>query len=238
MERKYEEHCKQILFFFKALGFCYPLSMRFSAILFDLDGTLIDTISLYRRACIQGMASAGLDLTHEEFDAYYVSGSSLEEWIRLKGGEKGDAPLVRRERDRAYHMLLRTEPAFFLGAEELLNDLLDFPKAIVTGSWKSYVDALDECVEITKHFPHIITADDTSPFHKPHPHGLLLAADRLGVDPRKCVYIGDQMFDIDAAHAAGMTSCLVPTQFTPKEAHGKAEMELESLDELLPRLRC
>ncbi len=206
--------------------------MRFSAILFDLDGTLIDTISLYRRACIGGMKAVGLTLAEDDFHDLYVSGASIDQWVRSRGGNDAMTPVVREERDRLYRQALQTNAEFFPGAEDLLRAVAKHPKAIVTGSWRSYVDALDECTNITDHFEHIVTADDTNPFHKPHPHGFLLAADRLGVEPKDCLVVGDQMFDIEGAKAAGMTSCLTWTAYTPKHAAGKADMEIRSLTEL------
>ena len=82
----------------------------------------------------------------------------------------------------------------------------------------------------------MITADEMLPFRKPHPHGLLIAADRIGVDPATSIYIGDQIFDLHAAKAAGMTSCLIRGAHTPEGAEKEADLVAASLQDLLTML--
>ena len=69
--------------------------MRYKAILFDLDGTLVDSIDAYRDACTHAMQSIGLDLHPEEFEYFYATGTSIEEWIRRKGGSTTLASSMR-----------------------------------------------------------------------------------------------------------------------------------------------
>ncbi len=207
--------------------------MKFQAILFDLDGTLVDTIDLYAEACIHALSTSDLSFTHDDFNRLYGTGAIFREWILEIGGTDEMLPVFREKRDLKHIELLGTRTTFLPGAERLLARVSSYPKAIVTGSWKKYVDAIELMTPISPHFPHILTADDTDPFHKPHPHGLLLAADRLGVAPEECIYIGDQIFDIKAANAAGMTSCLIPGKFTSKEGREAADHIIEALDGLM-----
>ena len=207
--------------------------MRFSAILFDLDGTLIETIGLYGRAYDEVFRQHGATVTSEQFLDLYHRGVSIEETLRSLAGPDVDTSTVRARRDKAYIKLLRREAEYLEGAGALLEATKDVPRAVVTGSWMTYVDAIDEKLGIAAHFPVIIAADHMKPFYKPHPHGFLLAADRLGVEPKDCLVIGDQLFDVDGAKAAGMMSCLIWNAHTPKNAAGKADKEVRSLAELL-----
>ncbi len=207
--------------------------MNYDAILFDLDGTLVDTIDLYKEACLGALGGAGLQFTEEDFVRMYPTGCSFNDWILHGGGKQEQVPELRDIRDNTYCNLLREHTVFLDGAEDLLTSLAARPMAIVTGSWKRYVDAIDEKLTVSSRVGHLITADDLGDFHKPHPHGLFLAADRLGVDPTKCLYVGDQMFDVGASRAAGMKSCCIISRHTPKQAVQEADMVVRSLPELL-----
>ncbi|HRH93792.1 MAG TPA: HAD family phosphatase [Candidatus Peribacteria bacterium] len=204
----------------------------YDAILFDLDGTLVDTIDLYKEACLAALGGAGLRFTTEDFARLYPTACSFSDWVIHGGGKEEHIEPLRGIRDNAYCALLRERTVFLDGAEELLTALTGRPMAIVTGSWKSYVDAIDEKLKVSRRVGHLITADDMGDFHKPHPHGLFLAADRLGVDPAKCLYVGDQMFDVGASRAAGMKSCCMVSRHTPAQAIAEADMVVRSLPEL------
>lgn len=211
--------------------------MNYDAILFDLDGTLVDTIDLYKQACLSTLGNAGLRFTAEDFDRLYPVGCSFNDWILQGGGKENQIADLRKTRDSTYCELLRTEASFLHGAEELLTSLAGRRMSIITGSWNSYVDAIDDKLRVRRHMEYVVTADDMGDFHKPHPHGLFLAADQMGVDPKSCLYIGDQMFDVGASRAAGMTSCCLVSRHTPAQAIKEADMVVRSLPELQSLLR-
>ena len=214
--------------------------MKFKTILFDLDGTLIDTIPLWQRAYLETLQKEGVTLDLDEFMAKIYHGNAHfntifeeygfpeEEWIR-----------IREDRDRQYCNLLRKESAWMDGAKELL----EFAKAIhpigmMTGSWTRYVDAIDKKLDIYAHFSAVVTCDDTQEGRsKPNPYGLELLAEQLGVDAKECLYVGDQKFDVGAANAANMTSCLIWREWTPVGADEGADITCSSLDELLELLQ-
>lgn len=207
--------------------------MQYDAILFDLDGTLVDTIDLYEEACLATLGGAGLKFSAEDFKKFYPTGCSFADWVIHGGGTHEQIEPLRGVRDNTYCDLLRKRTVFLDGAEPLLEAVAARPTAIVTGSWKTYVDAMDEILNVSSRVGHMVTADDLGNFHKPHPHGLLLAADRLGIDPAKCLYVGDQMFDVEASKAAGMTCCCVVSRHTPAQAPLRADFTVRSLPELM-----
>lgn len=210
--------------------------MKYDAILFDMDGTLIETTELYFRGCRDAFAQLGIVLTPERYATMYGRGWSIERWMKELSGNDADIHKIRPLRDARYIQLLETESAYIPGSHELLELTKQHPRAIITGSWRKYVDAIDSKLRITDHIDKIISADEMGNFMKPHPHGLLLACDMLGVNPEKCLMIGDQLFDVDAARALNMDSCLIWHTHTPKEAAGKATMEVKSLKELYAHL--
>jgi HAD superfamily hydrolase (TIGR01509 family) len=118
---------------------------------------------------------------------------------------------IREDRDSRYCALLRTKAEWMDGALNALESAQsDCQIGMMTGSWRRYVDALDER-------------------SKPHPYGLELLAKRMNVDPKKCLYIGDQLFDVQAANAAGMTSCLLQQEWTPEGAAESANIVCSSI---------
>ena len=204
---------------------------RFSAILFDLDGTLVDTTHLYADACITGMNAIGIPFTHEDFRHHYQGAMGMESWISAMGGDTTRLEEVRQCRDAHYHELLRTKSTFLPGAIDILRHLHG-RTGVVTNSVRSYVDAIHECIRLYDHLPISITADEMGDFCKPYPHGVLTLLDRLGVPAEEALYVGDQIFDLETAHNAGVTSCLIHGPHTPSNAAEHADMVIEGLEEL------
>jgi HAD superfamily hydrolase (TIGR01509 family) len=202
--------------------------MPYSALLLDLDGTLVDTISLYGKAVLQSLKEIGVEATEKDFYDWYIKPLHLSQILSLYKLDESHVPALRLRRDELYEELLRTETRWLPGGKETLQALHGkIPMAVITGSWMSYVDAIDECLGVKKYIDVCITADDIHKFMKPHPHGLLLACDRLGVEPKDCLYAGDQIFDIEAAHAAGMKCALVKSAYTPAGAEKHADWVLQ-----------
>ncbi|MBP7114210.1 MAG: HAD family phosphatase [Candidatus Peribacteraceae bacterium] len=210
--------------------------MKFAAILFDLDGTLIHTTHLYEEACIAGMRSIGLPFSPDDFRRLYPTSYAMTSWITDKGGDAGRIEEVRTARDLVYHELLSTRSEYCSGATNILTFLKDHPTGVVTNSWRSYLDAIHKKLSIYDRLTEIVTADDMGDLCKPHPHGLLMTADKLKADPKNSIYIGDQIFDLEAARAAGMTACLVRGPHSPEGAEKHADIVVESLLELQTRL--
>ena len=182
--------------------------MRFPVVLFDLDGTLIDSGPII----LASMRHASVTVLGREPD---------EELVRAAIGGPG---LIAQMRDldpdrvdelvdayRAHNEPLHAELEAFPGVLELLPDLRDEGRTlgIVTAKRLRTVDlALDRFPVLREATDVVIGAEDTER-HKPEPDPLLEAARRLDVDPADAAYVGDSPFDIRAAKAAGMLSVAV-----------------------------
>jgi len=238
----------------------------FSALLFDLDGTLVDTITLYGQAVLRSLEEIGIQATEDEFRDWYIRPLHLGQILALYGRTEDQIPALRLRRDALYEELLRTKVEWLPGAEELLETVKkknpksptmprsprkqhssessdssassdsSRPLALITGSWLSYVNAVDSRLRVKRFFDPIITADEIHACMKPNPYGLLLACDRLGVDPKTCLYIGDQQFDIDAAHAAGMEAWLLKGEWSPENV-ANADKTFDALAQISEALR-
>ena len=208
--------------------------MSFGAVLYDLDGTLVDTIGYWMEVYLQTLHDYGVDTDQKEFlELIYTLNAPFDGVLDHYGIDISKAKELRAMRDKRYTDILRTKPLWFDGAEELLHKTVEkYPTAIITGSHRSYVDAIDDQVKIESIIPTIISYDEMEGHSKPSPFGLLLAAEKLKVDPKGCVYVGDQIFDVEAANNAGMTSCLLWTEFTPSAAGEEADISAESIEDL------
>lgn len=207
--------------------------MQYQAILFDLDGTLIETIKLYEEACIEAFALTKIKMSKAEFQYLYAKGWRLPEWLTHYDMDTTHETAIRKKRDEIYEELLRTRAIWRDGAEDILAYAKKkSPTGIVTGSWRRYLKAINKRIHFDRYIDAVITADDMHDKMKPDPYGLLLMAKKLGVKPQECIYIGDQAFDIEAAEAAGMTSCLVQHDYTPLNAHLKAHHIVQDLEKL------
>jgi pyrophosphatase PpaX len=201
--------------------------MRFPVVLFDLDGTVIDSAAIIlasmRHAAEQVLGSAPPDA---ELMAA-VGGPGLEAQMRALAPDRVDE-LVRVY--RAHNEPLHDELSCCAGIDEVLVRLKEegHTLGIVTAKRRATADLAFARVPLGHLFETVVGGDETAR-HKPDPDPLLLAAERLGVDPADCAYVGDSPFDIRAAHAAGMHAVAV----TWGGIHAREILEREAPDAIV-----
>ncbi|MBP9773877.1 MAG: HAD family hydrolase [Candidatus Peribacteraceae bacterium] len=212
--------------------------MNFHAIIFDLDGTLVETLDLYEQACIEAFAIVKIKMTRAEFAKLYQTGWTIPQWMAHYSIDAENETAIRKKRDDIYVQLLKKQTSWRQGAEPLLAYIKDKTKTgIVTGAFKRYVDAMNDHMKFDRYIDTIITADELAEKMKPNPYGLTLAANKMKVDPRRCLYVGDQQIDVEAANAAGMVSCLVRHTHTGPNAHLSAKLATDNLEDLVKILQ-
>lgn len=181
--------------------------MRFPVVLFDFDGTVIDSGAII----LASMRHATLTVLGREFEDDVlmgaVGGSGLNEQMRLLDESRVDE-LVRVY--RAHNEPLHSDLACCAGMEDVLATLRQEGRrlAIVTAKRRQTVALAFEHVPIEHLFDLIVGSDETER-HKPHPDPLLYALDRLGAKADDAVYVGDSPFDVRAAKAAGIHAVAV-----------------------------
>jgi N-acetyl-D-muramate 6-phosphate phosphatase len=204
--------------------------MKFEGIIFDLDGTLVDSVPIWKEAYKTSFASYGVDLSDEQFLYIWQNALRLPSALEYVGIQQIAEVDIRKIRE-ATHLRLLENCDWKPCAQEILQSLQEMakPSAIVTGSYKHYLSILDTRLGISKLVGAMIAVDQSGRFAKPHPHGLLLACETLKLNPERCMYVGDQGMDIQAAKAAGMTSCLVHEPFASPLLREQADVVIEHL---------
>jgi HAD superfamily hydrolase (TIGR01509 family) len=181
-----------------------------AAVLWDMDGTLIDSEKLWGIALLELLERLGGTLTERLRTA--VMGSTMDTTLRIVFAEIGTEPEPAALAEAAGWLtnraeeLFRTDLPWRPGAEDALRAVraAGVPTALVTSTQRGLTElALDT---IGREFFDITICGDEVPHPKPHPAPYLLAAERLGADPASCVAIEDSPAGVAAAVAAG---CLV-----------------------------
>ena len=189
--------------------------MRFTdvqAVLFDLDGTLIDSAPDLGAAADAMRTIRGLPSI--EMSAYRpMAGAGARGMLGIAFGltpEHPDFDTLREEFFFNYERRLTQNTLIFPGVVEMLTDLVQrgTPWGVVTNKSARFTMPLTGAMSLFATAGTIISGDTTA-HAKPHPLPLLEAARRLNVAPERCVYVGDDERDIVAGLAAGMSTVAV-----------------------------
>jgi phosphoglycolate phosphatase len=179
---------------------------RIRGVLFDLDGTLLDTAHDMMNALNALRAEEGLEpLPYEKVRCQVSHGGNA--LVRLSFGELSatEHEVMRQRLLDIYRKQLARHTCLFEGGDEMLRDLerRGLRWGIVTNKPGWLTDPL--LVEVGLHTrAKAVVSGDTLAHRKPHPLPLLHAAEAMGVPPTECVYVGDAERDMQAAQAAGM----------------------------------
>jgi pyrophosphatase PpaX len=201
--------------------------MRFPVVLFDLDGTVIDSgaiiLASMRHAAREVL---GVEVPDEQLMAA-VGGPGLEAQMQALSPDRADELVTVY---RAHNEPLHDELACCAGMDEVLVQLKDEGRrlGVVTAKRRQTVELAFARIPIEHLFETVVGGDETKK-HKPDPEPLLLALERLGAAPDDAVYVGDAPFDVKAAKAAGLYSVGVSWG----GIHGRERLEAEEPDALV-----
>jgi pyrophosphatase PpaX len=199
-------------------------AVRFPVVLFDLDGTVVDSGAIILASMRHATREVlGSEHTDEEL-MQGVGGPGLEAQLAVFGPDDVDE-LVRVYRQ--HNEPLHSELEACVGMEDVLARLHAEGRrlGVVTAKRRSTVELAFARIPVAHLFETVVGGDETVK-HKPDPEPLLLAAERMGVDPTTAAYVGDSPFDMRAAKAAGMAAVAV----TWGRIHDRARLEREEPD--------
>ena len=208
------------------------------AVIFDLDGILVDTEYYKFKAWQEAFRTIAIEMDHEEFlQEWVLKGTSFLEYLKKRGRdgvavEDDLRPIVNEH----YLKSIDTEVCLLPGAGEALDRLgAEFPVGLATSSHRLYADRILDKFDITDKFQAIACGSEVERL-KPDPDVLLLVAERMGVEPKACVNIDDAPKGVMGAKNAGMKAIAIPTKDTQFGDFDEADIVLPNLDEVTAEL--
>lgn len=212
--------------------------MTIPAIIWDVDGTLVDTAEHHFRAWERFAAEIGQPFTKADFAATF--GMRNPEILRRLFKPDADDALCARwgeQKENHYRASVREEGTRLLpGVARLLKEFADrgWPQAVGSSAPQGNLDLLLSVTNTRSYFGAVVTGDDVKR-GKPDPEVFLIAASRLGAEPSRCVVFEDAAAGVEAARAGGM-KCVAVTFVghhpTDKLRAAGADVVVASLEEI------
>ena len=198
-----------------------------------MDGTIVNSLSFHKLAWIETFAKRGRNFTDDDFK--WANARKNEEIIpHLLGQDMSleEVNVIKNEKEETFRRLVKDSIKPLPGVVELIKLMAaaQFQLAIVSSTPKENIELITETLGIKKYFSLFINGDDVKE-GKPSPQGFLLAAKKLGVEPKNCVVIEDAVVGVRAAKRAGMY-CIAIANTYPREDILEADIVVNSLEEI------
>ncbi len=207
-----------------------------AAVIFDLDGVIIDSENLQHRAYNAVLGRFGVTVSREEYGREWIAtGGGPEYAVRTYRLPIGPDEL-RALKEPIYSEILRRDVALMSGVREALARLGQaYPLALATNSRREDTFFVLDHFALRDCFQAVITRELYARA-KPAPDAFAAAAEQLGVPATRCVVVEDTARGIAAAFAAGCPSIAVPHDFTRDNDFSRATRIVSSLDEVTKAL--
>ncbi len=203
-------------------------------IIFDLDGVLLDSESLYKRINFQFFTDLGVEITDAEYNSFIgISGEKMWRYIKEKGNLSQSVEILRsEERERKYFGLANSNLTPNPGLTKLLNhiDTSGKPMAIASSGLMKNIDLIIEKLNVTNYFEYIVSGEMPKN-GKPAPDIFLLAARYFNIPPDNCLVIEDSRNGVLAAKSAGMTCFGYINKGSGNQDLSKADQIIDELND-------
>lgn len=207
------------------------------AVIFDMDGVLIDSEPLWRKAMIKGFNDIGVDFTED--DCRKTTGMRFKEVINHWFLHHGIEDTHPDELDKSVitHLieLIKTEGEPMKGAVELIAHLKSqkYPIGLATSSSHALVDAVLSKIKAQPLFNSVVSAEFLE-YGKPHPEVFLKCSAELGIEPKHCLVIEDSVNGVIAGKAAQMRVAAIPDKEHQSDTRFViADIRVNSLNDII-----
>lgn len=191
------------------------------AVLFDIDGTLLDNNEYHKKSWMQYLEGQGKEISDEDFNEY-LSGRTNMDAVKHMYGEmtEDEAKKYYLKKEEIYRHMYEPYIAPINGLTEFLKELKEHNiiMALATSGLQENIDFMFEHVPIKQYFTKIVQAKDVDK-GKPEPEIFLKTAEAVGVPAENCIVFEDSISGVQAGKAAGMKVIALTTTHTPEELH-------------------
>jgi phosphoglycolate phosphatase len=211
--------------------------MPLKLVMFDLDGTLVNTVQDITDALNYALKPYGIKrLTVGETMNMVGEGVSrlIEKALPIEKGHLKDDVIKRFLEDYSEHLIDKSRE--YPHVKETLENLIDFKKAIISNKREDLSRRVIEKLGLSEYFDLII-GSDTAGERKPSAVPVLYVISKLGVSPEESIIVGDSNFDIEAGKKAGIKTIAVTYGYRPREFLTGADYIIDDIRELIPLLR-
>jgi HAD superfamily hydrolase (TIGR01509 family) len=206
--------------------------MTRAAVVFDLDGVLLDSEALQYKAYSEVLGRFGVTVSIEDYAMHWIAAGLGPEYAVRTYGLQMHPDELRALKHPVYHDILRREAALMPGAVDALSRLRPhFRLVLATNSSRQDVSFVVDHFDLRRFFTALVAREDYE-HAKPHPDAFVTAAARVGVAPADCVVVEDAYRGVVAARRAGAVVVAVPNRFTRGSDFSLATLVLPSLDRL------
>jgi HAD superfamily hydrolase (TIGR01509 family) len=196
---------------------------RFEAVIFDMDGTIVDNMHFHNKAWVEFIRRRKIEVREEEFmeQATGRSNTAILEILFGRKIGKEEHHAFQEEKEAIYREIYKPEFKEVRGFKTFLKKLdgLGIKTGIATNAHLENRIFTLELLGLEDFFTVVIGSEDVEK-GKPHPAVYLLAAEKLGVEPQKCLAFEDTALGIKSAKDAGLTVVGVMTSHTEEELNG------------------
>jgi HAD superfamily hydrolase (TIGR01509 family) len=209
-------------------------------VIFDMDGVLVDSMAAHRASWWRLAEEVDeLEMNDEQFSQTFgMKNKAIFEYLMGHPVSDEDARRWGDRKEQLYREVFRAEPKLFAGAVELIDALVGVGAKVAAGS-SGPVENCELHVEllgVADKLAAVVTGNDVH-HGKPDPEVFLIAAERMGVPPRRCAVVEDAMAGIEAARRAGMHA-IAFTSSHPADAFGSADRIVGALGEIDASALC
>jgi beta-phosphoglucomutase-like phosphatase (HAD superfamily) len=182
----------------------HDLAERYEGLIFDCDGTLTNSMPLHYLAWHETMTRYGIEFPEPRF--YAMGGMPSEKIIEVLSSEQGvtvDVDLATEEKEANFIARIPEVERLAHVTDIAERHLHRIAMSVASGGMRDIVADQLRAIGVADWFPVLVGSEDTE-LHKPEPDVFLCAAERMGVDPKRCLVFEDSPLGFQAAQKAGM----------------------------------